>query len=58
MHVFVDPAHLTGWESWVWEYVILRNRGLVLAGTILILGSRKWNAAKTYVLTEWRLGRD
>ena len=37
MHVFVDPAHLTGWESCVWEYVILQNRGLVLAGTILIL---------------------
>ena len=35
--MFVDPAHLTGWESWVWEYVILRNRGLVLTGTILIL---------------------
>ena len=37
MHVFVDPVHLTGWESCVWEYVILQNRGLVLAGTILIL---------------------
>ena len=35
--MFVDPAHLTGWESCVWEYVILQNRGLVLAGTILIL---------------------
>ena len=33
----MDPAHLTGWESWVWEYVILRIRGLVLTGTILIL---------------------
>jgi len=37
VHVFVNPAHLTGWESCVWEYVILQNRGLVLAGTILIL---------------------
>ena len=35
--MFVDPAHLTGWESCAWEYVILQNRGLVLAGTILIL---------------------
>ena len=35
--MFVDLAHLTGWESCVWEYVILQNRGLVLAGTILIL---------------------
>ena len=33
----MDSAHLTGWESYVWEYVILQNRGLVLAGTILIL---------------------
>jgi len=33
----VDLAHLTGWESCVWEYVILQNRCLVLAGTILIL---------------------
>jgi len=33
----VDPAHLTGWESCVWEYVILQNRCLVLVGTILIL---------------------
>jgi len=30
--VFVDPANLTGWE-----YIILQNRGLVMAGTILIL---------------------
>ena len=35
--MFVDLAHLTGWESCVWKYVILQNRGLVLAGTILIL---------------------
>ena len=35
--MFVDTAHLTGWESCAWEYVILQNRGLVLAGTILIL---------------------
>ena len=40
VHVFVDPAHLTGWESCVWEYVILQNRRLVLAGTILILGTQ------------------
>jgi len=40
VHVFVDPAHLTGWESCVWEYVIMQNRGLVLAGTILILGTQ------------------
>ena len=33
----VDLAHLTGWETCVWECVILQNRGLVLAGTILIL---------------------
>jgi len=31
--VFVDPAHLTGWE---WEYVILQTE----AGTILILGTQ------------------
>ena len=37
VHVFVDSAHLTGWESYVWEYVILQNRALVLAGTILTL---------------------
>jgi len=30
VQVFVDPAHLTGWESCAWEYVILQNRGLVL----------------------------
>ena len=35
--MFVNLAHLTGWESCVWECVILQNRGLVLAGTILIL---------------------
>ena len=33
----MDSAHLTGWESYVWEYVILQNRALVLAGTILTL---------------------
>jgi len=37
VHVFVDPAHLTGWESCVWECIILQNRDLVLAGTILIV---------------------
>jgi len=38
--VFVDPANFTGWESCAWEYVILQNRDLVLAGTILIVGTQ------------------
>jgi len=35
IHVFVDQAHLTGWE-----YIILKNRSLVLVGVILILGTQ------------------
>jgi len=41
--VFVDPAHLTGWGSCAWESpctLTLQNRGLLLAGTILILGTQ------------------
>jgi len=43
VHVFVDLAHLTGWGSCAWESsctLTLQNRGLLLAGTIRILGTQ------------------
>ena len=42
VHVFVDPAHFTRWGSCAWESsctLTAQNRGLLLAGTILILGT-------------------
>jgi len=41
VHVFVDPIHLIEWGSCAWESshtLTLQNRGLLLAGIILILG--------------------